>query len=656
MVSLHQQPESQLGSRVLEAASIGATLWPIAFAAVLGTALRTVALYSCERGTTLGTLEILMGSLTMTSTLKLMVWVRLISFWSPLLIMAWALSPLGGQSVLRAVTLEAEVIQHDFPIVTYPSTEWKAGFDHLPVLVAPPYGLRTVFGAAFSSSATRLMHANGSSPNFSNTLKQVGGPDEARRITQQDAWGNVRIPFLHMLKGYDLDKPHVWVDVPNNTIPPYESLIGVPIRGIPSTRAGNATMMLQSSYISLSCKPFINGSAWLQSKKNLSNLGLAGPMARLGQINITKNNPSFFRAPRPADKSLRDDTNVPPIQFDFLVDKFLHYGQWDTTPFNVTAGKDRPLKQTLVFVADGSNNHKYNEDLNWNMTMCTLGTSYVDVMVSCSRPSNLGFLSCSADRLRHTKGQPIIANSTVFATSINTGLLALLPWMLPDPEGYQNNLVNLFLRDPTLARPLGEFYRFGKNVIPPSFENLSIPVFEARLATVLNTAIRASFEQSIIVGADGISPSSQIMVDNSTDRVVADPSVVEKRVVTPLADWSNSTGTWKEFSVQKYKVNWVWMTIYGISSLAMLIFTVGHIAVQCKIRSPDILNSVSTLTRDSPYVAVPDGGSTLGGIDRIRLLKNERVRIGDVQPHSGIGKIAFSNLGSTGLERERRYE
>lgn len=54
LVYLHQQPESELGSRVLEAANVAATIWPIAFAAVLGTSLRSVALYSCERGTTLG--------------------------------------------------------------------------------------------------------------------------------------------------------------------------------------------------------------------------------------------------------------------------------------------------------------------------------------------------------------------------------------------------------------------------------------------------------------------------------------------------------------------------------------------------------------------------------------------------------------------------
>ncbi|KAJ4139776.1 hypothetical protein NW768_001120 [Fusarium equiseti] len=341
MISLDQQPESQLGSCVLEAASIAATLWPIAFAAVLGTALRSVALYTCERGTTLGTLEILMGSLTMTSTLKLLVWVHLVSFWSPLLILAWTLSPLGGQSVLRAVTINTEVIQHDFPIVSYPSTNWTAGFDWLPVLYAPPFGLRTIFGAAFSSSSTRLMHANGSSPKFGDTLKQVGGPDEARRIMQQDTWGNARIPFLHMLDGYDSTDPHAWVDVPNDAVPPYESLIGVPIRGIPPTREGNATMLIQSSYISLSCDPLINGTSWLE--ENISRLVLAGPEAALGNINVGFNNCSFFSAPRHNEYAFRNKFTVPPIQFDLLNDQYLNT---NGSTFNLTMARPLPTRVT----------------------------------------------------------------------------------------------------------------------------------------------------------------------------------------------------------------------------------------------------------------------------------------------------------------------
>lgn len=198
------------------------------------------------------TLEILLGSLTLTNTLKSFFWVKLFSVWTPVLIVAWTLSPMGGQSVLRAVALQAETSSFDFPTISYPSTNFSAGFDELPALYALPFGLRTIFGAAFSSSATRLMHANGSSPNFRDTLEQVGGPDEAKRLCKQDVWGNVRLPYLHLLDGYNSNDPYNWVHVPNDTIPPYESLVGIPIRGAPTMRAGNSTTMVQSSYISLS--------------------------------------------------------------------------------------------------------------------------------------------------------------------------------------------------------------------------------------------------------------------------------------------------------------------------------------------------------------------------------------------------------------------
>ncbi|WXC54088.1 hypothetical protein SNK03_000093 [Fusarium graminearum] len=643
IVSLHQQPESQLGSRVLEAASIAATLWPIAFAAVLSTVLRSVALYSCERGTTLGTLEILLGSLTVTNTLKSFFWVKLFSVWTPVLIVAWTLSPLGGQSVLRAVALQAETLSFDFPTISYPSTNFSAGFDELPALYALPFGLRTIFGAAFSSSATRLMHANGSSPNFRDTLEQVGGPDEARRLCKQDVWGNVRLPYLHLLDGYDSKDPYNWVHVPNDTIPPYESLVGIPIRGAPSTRAGNSTTMVQSSYVSLSCEPWINGTAWLQD--NISQLVLADSIASEGTIGLNYPNNSFFTAYRETRESIFGSPNAPPnFQLDLIKDKYLNETRNGPNSTVLDTSHDRPLKQKLAFFAASVNDS--SDRFSWGMTTCSPSTSYVDAEVRCYRSTDFGFLSCSVEKLRHTKGTPTRANTTVLSFAYNLPVLAWTARLLPDPEGAQNDVLNLFLRDPTLARPIGEFYKFTEFVPPPPLDKVPLSVFEARLGTILNTVVRSSFEQSIIVGADGISPSSKVM----TDRFI-------NTTITPLTDWGNSTGTWSEFTGHVYKVDWLWMSLYGTSAFAMIIFTIGHVALQCKIRSPDILGSVSMLTRDSPYFAVPAGGSTLGGIERIRLLKNERVRIGDVYPQLDVGKVAFSNwAGTATLNRGRRYD
>ncbi|CAG1985859.1 unnamed protein product [Fusarium graminearum] len=622
IVSLHQQPESQLGSRVLEAASIAATLWPIAFAAVLSTVLRSVALYSCERGTTLGTLEILLGSLTLTNTLKSFFWVKLFSVWTPVLIVAWTLSPLGGQSVLRAVALQAETLSFDFPTISYPSTNFSAGFDELPALYALPFGLRTIFGAAFSSSATRLMHANGSSPNFRDTLEQVGGPDEARRLCKQDVWGNTHtIGFMFRMIRFR------------------------PMNSCRDTDSWGAIYASRKLYYdgSIIFEPWINGTAWLQD--NISQLVLADSIASEGAIGLNYPNNSFFTAYRETRESIFGSPNAPPnFQLDLIKDKYLNETRNGPNSTVLDTSRDRPLKQKLAFFAASVNDS--SDRFSWGMTTCSPSTSYVDAEVRCSRSTDFGFLSCSVEKLRHIKGTPIRANTTVLSFAYNLPVLAWTARLLPDPEGAQNDVLNLFLRDPTLARPIGEFYKFTEFVPPPPLDKVPLSVFEARLGTILNTVVRSSFEQSIIVGADGISPSSKVM----TDRFI-------NTTITPLTDWGNSTGTWSEFTGHVYKVDWLWMSLYGTSAFAMIIFTIGHVALQCKIRSPDILGSVSMLTRDSPYFAVPAGGSTLGGIERIRLLKNERVRIGDVYPQLDVGKVAFSNwAGIATLNRGRRYD
>ncbi|PTD06090.1 hypothetical protein FCULG_00012351 [Fusarium culmorum] len=619
IVSLHQKPESQLGSRVLEAASIAATLWPIAFAAVLGTVLRSVALYSCERGTTLGTLEILLGSLTLTNTLKSFFWVKLFSVWTPVLIVAWTLSPLGGQSVLRAVALQAETSSFVFPTISYPSTNFSAGFDELPALYALPFGLRTIFGAAFSSSATRLMHANGSSPNFRDTLEQVGGPDEARRLCKQDVWGTCNFHTCICSKDMILTTP--------TTGSMFRMIRFHPMNPLSGYRF---------------CKPWVNGTAWLQ--ENISQLVLADSIASEGTIGLNYPNNSFFTAYRETRESIFGSPNAPPnFQLDLIKDIYLNETRNGPNSTALDMSRDRPLKQKLAFFAASVNDS--SDRFSWGMTTCSPSTSYVDAEVRCSRSTDFGFLSCSVEKLRHTKGKPNRANTTVFSFAYNLPVLAWTARLLPDPEGAQNDVLNLFLRDPTLARPIGEFYKFTEFAPPPPLDKVPLSVFEARLGTILNTVVRSSFEQSIIVGADGISPSSKVM----TDRFI-------NTTIMPLTDWGNSTGTWSEFTGQVYKVDWLWMSLYGASAFAMIIFTIGHVALQCKIRSPDILGSVSMLTRDSPYFAVPAGGSALGGIERVRLLKNEHVKIGDVQPQLGIGRIAFSNqAGTSVLDSRRRY-
>jgi hypothetical protein len=85
--------------------------------------------------------------------------------------------------------------------------------------------------AAFISQDLRLHHANRG----------------AVRITQRDLWRNVRIPFIHSLPAYKSEQLE-WISIQSNTIPDYSSLIGVPIRGFPARRSGNASSVVETSY------------------------------------------------------------------------------------------------------------------------------------------------------------------------------------------------------------------------------------------------------------------------------------------------------------------------------------------------------------------------------------------------------------------------
>ncbi|KAK8168858.1 hypothetical protein BKA80DRAFT_308518 [Phyllosticta citrichinensis] len=100
------------------------------------------------------------------------------------------------------------------------------------------------------------------------------------------------------------------------------------------------------------------------------------------------------------------------------------------------------------------------------------------------------------------------------------------------------------------------------------------------------------------------------------------------------------------------------MALYVVATAVLTLCALVAVVLQSRIRAPDILGSMSTLTRDSPYVTAPPGGSGLEGSERARLLKNMWVRIQDIRPGEEVGKIAFSDDQELGakLEWKRLYE
>lgn len=201
------------------------------------------------------TLEVLSASQTFVSTLRGCVCLRIFSLWIFVVAAVWALSPAGGQGVLRAVKLQEHRHSSEIRIQSYPinNVSYSEGtFDGANVLSSLYNTWTAVSGAAILGPDVQLIHSNGSSIGFQEAVARAGGDAVAIASTQSDLWRNVRIPFLHLLPGYHEERPFEWVDVPSDTIPPYESLVGIPIRGMRSTASGNTSMTISSNYQQLS--------------------------------------------------------------------------------------------------------------------------------------------------------------------------------------------------------------------------------------------------------------------------------------------------------------------------------------------------------------------------------------------------------------------
>ena len=61
-----------------------------------------------------------------------------------------------------------------------------------------------------------------------------------------------------------------------------------------------------------------------------------------------------------------------------------------------------------------------------------------------------------------------------------------------------------------------------------------------------------------------------------------------------------------------------------------------------QITAPDIFGYVSSLTRHSPYMSLPDTGTTLSGLKRAGLMKHVKVRIVDIAGSDGDGHVGLS--------------
>ncbi|KAF4435245.1 hypothetical protein FACUT_7349 [Fusarium acutatum] len=614
VASLHNKKKSSFGENTLEALQLAATIWHISFAAVIGPFLKTLALFSAERGTTLGSLEFLLTGQTTVSTLKNLFTLRIIRIWTLSITALWCLSPLGGQAVVRSLGSRTNTRSMNIPAVHYFSqtpllatSEYSStgpigdmnAFNGGSVTISAIGAFRRTVLAAFSASEILLSHANISSPQFEIVVKKLGGTPQAVRLSQQDQWRNVRIPFMEYLPNYDDDNPTAWIPVPSNQIIPYSSFIGVPIRGGSFSREGNSSMVLQSRYQILKCGEEFDGRSWLSPQDSEEE-----PKVFWHKMNSTS-----YRLLPTQQSMLHSYVNLgtyPNMWLDLVNNNLIRLHM---DPFR---NRLKP-ESYLQMVVGGTCPTGWGQGALM-LRVCNVSTSNVDATVNCTRSGDFGDLECRTTQMRRTKESRFSSNLTDLSdASLAQGILFEMPFTTASYKTMTPSTLESFIYNPLTT-----------------YSGVDDPVWPYFAGCFTNLS-RAHFER-----ADGTTVSGRNDL------------------------WHNTTATWTEFTENQYTINVIWFCVSAISTLILLACTIANIIIRQIIVAPDFLESIDGLTRHSPYIKVtgdtPYVGSGVSAGDRLLVTKKVKVQIQDVQPDMDLGKIALTTeVRNAKLDQTRIY-
>jgi hypothetical protein len=329
----------------------GPTIYPILFAAVIGRALKSITFWKLERGGRIGTLDRLLGSMTIVQTVLTQVQTGSLSVLGLLLIAIWSLSPLGGQASLRIIDSAIRSSSTTW-MLQYVDTRSNpldtkvTGVDTTSQFVP----VDVLFGAAMLGS-------------LSNPLFSV------------DNWGNMKVPRIESLDSSTADAQG-WYPVPQlNSSDDFASLIGIPLSMVSHGSNITTSFNIETSYWTLSCPVFED----LYVALNLTEYSIWNHY----DSTVAELTAAMDQFEQPGLMAAYNTTCGSANVYLFSIDLHNASLPWDS-PVNT-----RPRHITYM---DDNNDHGH-----WVAANCTIRTTYVEVSAACSSGS------CTATDIRSSR-------------------------------------------------------------------------------------------------------------------------------------------------------------------------------------------------------------------------------------------------------------
>ncbi|KAI8270934.1 hypothetical protein K4K58_006729 [Colletotrichum sp. SAR11_239] len=625
------------------------SLWPVIFSGVIGNALKAYANWRVEKGTSLLSLEQILGSLTMANTILSVYTLSIFNLWTVSLVLIWAFNPLGSQASFRSLHLHpqsaaatATLGYRNYSVETLGvgALMGASGWSW----ISP--ASKIAYSSVLASTTAQTQYCNGTcGANFTDLIARMGGTRAAAEQVAMDPWGNPRIPSLKHAPGYDAARPEEWLAVPwRESVQEYSSLIGNRYHGLRPEFVGNVTFTIEASYMEV-----YDCAEWLCQDDLHNNTEVSSS----GRTSSSQTRPMFWSSDgtdisskamvawlAANYKSFATRYNVsldePPYNnasFDFF-DSNRREGSYKTSydysfsmDYNTTYSSSGPdsANSTIFLGTLGG------LECGQCMTSCPVRTVYIEAEIACESRGIAGKSQCAATRIRQMPRPPRPPGVTAFTnrligTTVPYYAAQKFPKMGKDTDTRFTTFSEEFVENPTRA--------FNHELSKKYVEWCKLPmaVFADRLGLLFNTFLDATVDPMAVLGA---------------------ASVVDESVLL------NTTAAMTSPLPAVYVIDEAWVAIYFVSTLIMLLAAIGGVVIRYYTIAPQVLGYVGSLVRDSPYFTdmAPRWKSTESGEEISRRLGDVKVGVFDVEPEKDVGRIAFAPV-ETGhrVRRKRWYE
>ncbi|CAK7212230.1 hypothetical protein SBRCBS47491_001387 [Sporothrix bragantina] len=638
---------------VANALKIAVSAWPIVFAAVVAQCFKTYATYKVERGIKLMQLEQLVGSSSFASALKQPIMLRRLDVYALVIFVAWCLSPIGGQAIVRVI-----------------SSDWKQNCVDSKVWYLSRNGINPVMdstGDYFSDGNDLGTHQQQAAMIFATVFNPYPGIGGTKSNFYQDSWGNPQTP-VNLTYGTSsvFGVPFFLTDSLffADAVPDYYAKSPLSTFTYDGGNEGNAASLRNESFkfpITTSYFAFDCGD-W----QTLTSAEMADKVINYNLLPVSTVSPTFYMGFGWTDEELSTGS----FAQGHPRPDMLRWGSFNWLTSDPTKA---PVEVIQVNTTESSNSAPLsNGTAEYSYIECPLRQDFLIFNVTCVI-TQMDF----DDDSTYTCDVEYATKNITATTQNSTRFFDFTSYFVDavKPSSYSTeNTISPFERylasngqkldtlfdfkafndsNPIVNPSYAHWYDMSNNTTPDSFAATFGFAFNSWMdAGYCPGACRTSYPTTLM----GLAMEAGIPLE--TERVMANASsLLSTSLRIPESMFESSSSQWCYTANYIYVSHAPYLALLYICSIALLILGIASVIIESRVVAPDILGYASTVARNSRYLHLPATAPGMSGADRVRKFGGTVVMMQDVKKDADVGRIALGNKkeDSAKLRTDRTY-